>query len=529
MAERLVEGTIGLRLAELAAREDPDEYRARLATLTVLDPACGQGALLRAAAKRLGAEAARIGLDEDVVRANLHGVDRDAEAVRVARGRLPRATIRVGEALLGVPWTERYDVVLGNPPYVKLQTLRRHEPAFADALRSSAYASTKTGNVDLYLPFIELGVRLLGDEGLMGYVAPSLWLTNQYGRGLRRWIAERGALCGWVDFGDEQIFAGATTYTALQFFRSVGDGVVALERGDSRGRVQVRGFGEGPWTLLGDDEQERLTRARRRSRPLEEVCERIAVGVQTSADSIYHLQRRGPGRYADRAGREHAIEDGLMRPLISGPDCKRYRLPEPRRWLLLPYEGARLRPRDDLERRFPGGWRYLLGHEATLRARERGRMDRDDRWWGYNYPKNLDRQAAPKLVVAQTAPGMRVFADPDGRFYLNNVRVNAIHARDEGELWFLLGVLNSAPVDRVFRWTARPKRGGWFEANKQFLAPLPVPEASEAERGEIGRLARGLQASVTAGAPDGDADREIDRRVARLLGWQEEGSGPATR
>jgi hypothetical protein len=83
--------------------------------------------------------------------------------------------------------------------------------------------------------------------------------------------------------------------------------------------------------------------------------------------------------------------------------------------------------------------------------------------------------------------------DRAGAKYLNNVRVNGILAPNEESLGFLLGVLNGPVADYVFRRLGKPKAGGWFEANKQFIAPLPVPRTSTEEQTEVGRRAVALQ------------------------------------
>ena len=120
-------------------------------------------------------------------------------------------------------------------------------------------------------------------------------------------------------------------------------------------------------------------------------------------------------------------------------------------------------------------------------------MDIDGGWWGYNYPKNLDKQDLPKLIVAQTVPSLRVAFDEKGAFYCNNVRVNGILPPSVEEGWYLLGILNAAPADFIFRRIAKPKDGGYFEANKQFIAPLSIPSASDSDRAEVVRLAKELQ------------------------------------
>jgi hypothetical protein len=78
----------------------------------------------------------------------------------------------------------------------------------------------------MYLPFIEKGVRLLRPEGRMGYIAPNVWMVNEYGKPLRQLIRRTRTLDRWLDFKSHQIFDEAITYTALQFFR--GSAVPAL-------------------------------------------------------------------------------------------------------------------------------------------------------------------------------------------------------------------------------------------------------------------------------------------------------------
>jgi len=118
-----------------------------------------------------------------------------------------------------------FDAVVGNPPYVKLQNFRTVHADMALYLREGRagvgvkpYASTRTGNFDLYLPFIEKGISLLNEKGRLGYIAPSLWTTNEYGEGLRGLISKGRNLDRWIDFKAFQVFDESITYTALQFF-----------------------------------------------------------------------------------------------------------------------------------------------------------------------------------------------------------------------------------------------------------------------------------------------------------------------
>ncbi|MCR9219072.1 MAG: BREX-1 system adenine-specific DNA-methyltransferase PglX [Alphaproteobacteria bacterium] len=505
----------------------------------------------------------------EILRNNLYGVDINPASVEItklalwlhtARGDQPLSSldahIRDGNSLIGpeffdglAPYSEEererinafdwrsafpeafeaggFDAVIGNPPYVKLQNFQTAHPDMASFLRrdgsgNATYASTQTKNFDLYLPFVEKGLDLLNDRGRLGYIAPSLWTVNEYGEGLRGHIMANRALYGWIDFQSHQIFEEATTYTALQFFS---------RRPNAAVRVAFAPDGTVPedpwaaedctlpydrlafadrWLLVTGADRALIDGVYARSLPLDDprVSSAIFVGIQTSADAIYHLKKIAPGRYlctpkgdGAPAPFEAPIEDAIMKPLVSGAEAKRYIEPVTDTYLLFPYEvdadGVHLMSATRLRTRCPLAWSYLTSWEATLRRRESGKMDDDQGWWAYNYPKNLDKQEIEKLIVAQTVPKLRVSLDSRAACYLNNVRVNGIVPSRETPGWTLLGLLNAPVCDFVFRRIAKPKDGNWFEANKQFIAPLPIPECDDADKQAVAELARRLQALHT--------------------------------
>lgn len=424
-----------------------------------------------------------------------------------------------------VPANERgFDCVIGNPPYVKLQNFRKVKADESDYFIEARapgglplYESAQTGNFDLYLPFIEKGVSLLGHHGRMGYIAPSLWLKSEYGLGLRRKLKRNGSLDRWIDFGSFQVFGEATTYTALQFFSGstnerlryflAPDGDIAPV--DWSTGIESVGYVDLPdddaWNLQRRGEFELINRLSSDFDTLEEVSAGITVGIQTSADLIYQLQQIAPGRYRQTGskadGNAYEIEDAIMHPLVSGAEAKRYQLPHTKTFLLFPYVvkngKARLFTADEMRTLFPQAWAYLGKYERELRARERMSFD-DDQWYRFGRNQNIDKQEFRKLGVAETVLGMRVFADSDGAFFFNNVRVNGILPTHESDLHFLLGVLNSPVVDFVFRRIAKPKGGGYFEANKQYIAPLPIASATAEQRADVGKRAEKLQNLHTA-------------------------------
>lgn len=561
-----------------------DTYRERLQGVRVLDPACGSGAFLITALKylltewrsildlrrRVSGDAMTRDEDElirDVLRTNLYGVDINPSSVEItqlalwlhtARGDRPLSSldahIRDGNSLIDghfwlgqqnldldeegrdrintFNWAEAFpeamadggfDVVLGNPPYVKLQNFRRAHPDMADYLRNgrpgtafTGYRSAQSGNFDLYLPFIEKGIALLRPGGRLGYIAPSVWVMNEYGENLRTLIAGQRSLSRWLDFRSHQIFEEATVYTALQFFRrpnqgprpefvevaAAPDGIVAdvpWQGDDARLPYGNLAYGDR-WLMLSGAERALIDALDGRCDQLGSaaVSSAVFVGLQTSADSIYHLRRIAPGRYISRAsdGSEIRIEDALMHPLVSGTEAKRYIEPDTDTYILFPYQRAgqavRLIDADRLEQSFPLAWAYLRSHEADLRARENGGFD-DEQWYRFGRHQNLDKQDTAKLIVPRLVADLKCAVDEAGSYYLDNVDVGGVAPAEGVDPFFLAGVLN-APVARyVFKRISKPFRGNYLSANRQFIAPLPVPRTDEASRNAIGAMARDLQ------------------------------------
>ena len=228
------------------------DYLAALRSLTILDPACGSGAFLAAAFDVLAAEYTRVldrlavlgmdtGLDafDEILSQNLFGVDLNIESVEISRLSLwlktarqkhrlasLNETVRDGNSLIAdkkfaerpFTWDGRFaeiakrggfDIVIGNPPYVRMEFLKEVKPYFSEHY---VVADERT---DLYAYFFEKAVSLLKPGGRFGYISSSTFFRTGSGEKLRVLMAERTAIETVVDFGDTQVFEGVTTYPAI--------------------------------------------------------------------------------------------------------------------------------------------------------------------------------------------------------------------------------------------------------------------------------------------------------------------------
>ncbi len=230
------------------------------------------------------------------------------------------------------------------------------------------------------------------------------------------------------------------------------------------------------------------------------VTKAIFQGLKTSADWAYNFYKVGGDSFysldEDGNKKEITIEAAIMRPLVSGDSADRYCNPEPEKSILFPYkiegESAILYSESELKSLFPKTWTYLKSIEEKLRNREDKSFD-DDQWYRFGRSQNISKQDKAKLGVSTTVQNMEVFSDYNGEFCFSGARVEGVLPTEEKDALFLLGILNSKPVNFVFRRIGRPKSGGFFEANKQFIAPLPVPKATADQKSDVGNRAKALQ------------------------------------
>jgi hypothetical protein len=566
-----------------------DAYQHRLGGLKILDPACGSGAFLIQALKRLlqehewvVGEKSRVNYEfrqvavldkakayKEILAKNLYGVDVNAESVEITKLALWLHTVMPGQPLSSLdgnilcgnslvdwdinstdkplsdaqlerinPFSYReafaevfaaggFDVIIGNPPYIKLQNMRRIQPEATDywvnaqqADGTPKFRSTQTGNYDIYLPFIELSVRLLNAEGRMGFIAPNVWAVNDYGQGLRETLHASRRMDRWVDFKSYQIFDEAITYTALQFFTGQAvDGIklhFAPNGGDDLSHLDWSQVEALPYDQLPvtDAWQFMPTAERHLIEKLNTTCKRlddpnlttaIFQGLITSADSIYHLSKIASTRYLSHADKDNAIEveieDELMHPLVSGVEAKRYLVPETSTFILFPYDCKGEKPRlysvTEMETLFPKAWGYLMRHATALRKRENGKLDVDG-WYQFGRNQSIDKQSFPKLLIPRLVKNLFCTVDTEGNYYMDNVDVGGLMTAASSDLFYVAGILNSSVANYVWRRISKPFQNDYRAANKQFIAPLPIPDADDEQKKQVAERAEKLQALHTA-------------------------------
>ncbi|GAB5535397.1 MAG: Eco57I restriction-modification methylase domain-containing protein [Rubricoccaceae bacterium] len=457
-----------------------------VASVHVLDPACGDGQFLTEIVRRILEETPRDRQLDALHR--VAGWDIDPEAIAACRRRLDALVAPHGLAL---DWNVRvcnalqadletanlFDVIVGNPPYVRIQHLSEAERQ----LVQSRFQFCTAGSTDLYIAFFELALARLSPGGVLAFITPNTYFYTLTGGALRTHLVSGQRLRQIVNFGHRQVFPNATTYAAITVaanepvahFTYI-DASDNPERPQSVGTRQLEG--QRIWRLGGDA----LDMDPKRYRPLREIAN-IHVGLATLADAVFIVQDASAEdrsasdtlRVVSKRVGEIELERGLLRPVIKGSKVKAGVPCHTGAYVLFPYEPfgtrSRLIPEDELAERYPLGYAYLKQAREVLDRRDNGRPNAQG-WYAFGRSQALRTSFGEKIICPPMAkePTFVVCRQPETTVYAGYV------VKYDGDLDALAAQLNS---DRMQAWVqsgGRDYMGGWKGYSKTSFQDFPI-------------------------------------------------------
>ena len=387
-----------------------------------------------------------------------------------------------------------FDLAIGNPPYIRLQTLTKSNPKLA-AYYKQRYQAAAKGNYDLYLCFVERGLELLQDNGQLAYILPHNFFKAQYGEPLRELLAKGKNLRHIVHFGDQKIFQGAINTVCLLFLAKAGAPQCRFVQVDSlpawldsytgtEGDVPAGKIGASDWNFTVGKDAGLFERLQQMPVKLGDVAD-IFVGLQTSADDVFIMNyvsdtAKTITLQSKSLEKNWVFEKDLLHPIVSGIDVLPYAPLPSRQYVLFPYQvendHAEIIPLKSLSDSWPRTGEYLKETKHRLEARESDKLKGTSKWHGYIYLKNMTRQSVPKVCVPRLVEYLHAGPDFQGAHFLDNVDVGGVTFKDSAanhSLAYLLALINSSVLRWYFPKVAAPLRVGAWSANKQYLSLMP--------------------------------------------------------
>lgn len=416
----------------------------------------------------------------------------------------------------------RFDIVIGNPPYVRQEAIKDIKPALKEE-----FGPFFKGTADLYTYFYKRGIELLKPGGVLAYITPNKFMSTAYGDKTRQLLSEEAFPLVLIDFNEFPVFE-ATTYPLIAIIKraEVSEGAVfsslpekELAKGkwtDPDTAIRDHGF-EQPiaslktdkWLLEKPEILSLLDKFDRAATPLGKyVNDAFYRGVLTGLNEAFVINADVKRQLLE----EDQNSASIIKPWLKGRDVNKWTTQIPDDFVIFTRRGTDISQYRAVEEYLS---QYREDLEPKMKAgQKKGRKPGSYQW--YEIQDNVAYHAEfsrPRIVYPNIANKPQFCWEE--REVFNNDKAFIIPTDDK----FLLAVLNSK-VSAFWCWNSLPKlMGGTMEFRKVFMQNLPIPNASAEQKAQLAKLADQIL-DLKEVLPDADVrklEKDIDQRVYSLF------------
>jgi len=408
-----------------------------------------------------------------------------------------------------------FDIVIGNPPYIQIQTFPKKQK---DTWVKQGF-DTYTATADIYCLFYERGAQLLKDGGSLVYITSNKYYRSGYGRKLRDFLAKEFTLHKMLDFGDAPVFE-AIAYASIMvgFRKPVPKGhnlkaytwqraekieQVSSTMEQKAFHVDQSNFTPDGWQLERPDVFALLQKLKSKGTPLSEyVDERFYYGIKTGLNDAFVVNQVT----RDRLIKEDAKSEDVLKPFLRGRDLKRWKATWAGYYLIKiessqnkkhPWSDLKGKEAEDIfHKTYPAIYRWFQALKTqtdkngkSLWDRLLTRADQGKFYWelracAYWEEFNQDQIGWGNLA---TKPQ---FSTIEPRFISCAPAVVAITR----EKWIPC-ILNSTTCEYLISMAGAERQNGFYEFKPMYVGPLPIPKVNKEDKKELSVLMQKAQES----------------------------------
>lgn len=361
---------------------------------------------------------------------------------------------------------EKFDIVIGNPPYVRQEHLKTFKPYL------SKNYECYDGMADLYVYFLEKGLHILKNNGYFGVIVSNKWLKTGYAKNLRKymnqfWIEK------FIDFGDLQVFSDATTYPCIMLIKKINDknkdikscNIQNLDFNDLDSYVNHNSFSqnqlgldENGWNFENLAIQRILLKIKAQSIPLKEyVGNQCYRGILTGLTKAFVINEETKNKLI----KEDPNSKEIIKPFLTGKEIRPYGIDFQNNYVILTKNGIDIK-------KYPA----ILNWLTNFKDEAEKRWDKGNHWYELRPCKYYHLFEIPKIIYGVISVNPRFTLDYDG--YLVNNANFFIPVEDK----HLLGILNSNLGWFLITNTCTRVRGG-YQLIWEYFGNTPIPKKQD--------------------------------------------------
>jgi len=355
--------------------------------------------------------------------------------------------------------TGRYDVIIGNPPYVRYDNI----PTDKVEIYKRLFSCFKSRS-DLYILFIEKGIKSLNKNGILSFICADRWLNNQYGISLKKTIHHNFFFKDFIKIENfspfsEEVIAYPAIFSIANIDKSISSYYVA----HSKEELDFNRYSSCKSNISFDDNGNFIFNTINPTHTLiEEQGFKIGIGVATGADKVFIVQ-----------GNVNNLEKEVLVPLITRKDVNETGIDWKNRFIINPFfnNSSSLINLDD----YPKTKKYLYDHYSELAERHVATRN-NSKWY-----KTIDRidtnlLKEPKLLIPDISTKNVIYYDK-GDYYPHH-NFYYITGNTEENLLILRAILSSDYVKQQIAEKGLLMNGGALRWQAQTLRKVYIPNIS---------------------------------------------------
>lgn len=487
-----------------------------LKEITVADISCGTGAFLYTVSERIKEKTNSSYFD--IFRNNIYGLDISDYTIVRTKILLSLLAISNGEDVeefefnlvvgnaLNFDWDTQFesfngfDIVLGNPPYVRAKNL---SPETKKLLTN--WKVTKSGTPDLYIPFFEIGLKYLKQDGILGYITVNTFKRSVNARNLREYFKSNLLNIKLLDFGNAQVFQNKSTYTCIVFISKKKSEVVKYQKVTPENIIKnkIKSFSEinynqlntkKGWVLSKPEILETINKIEKTGTPLGKKYP-IKNGLATLSNDIFIFKPvdEDDRFYYHQNGKLHKIEKKVCRDIIKPNRLKsESEISQLKEQIIFPYhqeeESSNLFNFSTSKRvvfeelyfqeTYPNAYAYLKANKEQLLNRDKGKPKKYQ-WFEFGRTQALSDLGKKLLFPYMAGQPYFVYTNQEDLLLYAGY---AVYFDSERELKVLKRILESKIFWYYIKKTSKPYSGNYYALAKNYVKDFGVCELTENEK-----------------------------------------------
>jgi len=449
----------------------------------IIDPACGDGAFLKVIVEHFIKEAKKSNKSNNeikkILESNIYGIEVDKDTYEECICNLNTLVNKFG--ISKVKWNiynedalkkykdfkRKFDYVVGNPPYIRVHNLDLKTREFLK--KEFRFAK---GVMDIYIAFFEIGIKMLKENGILGYITPNSFLKNSSYNEFRQFLKDNRLVRSLIDFKSNKLFKKFSTYSAItiidfkekEFFEYkelINETITKINE------IKFDKLDNKSWSFSNEDDMEFLEVIKKSKYKISDFFE-VQYGFATLRDKIY-IGKITKEKENLAFFNGNWVEKDFLKKIIK---VSTYKNEEDMEYILFPYKENKLIDEEELKKNYPFAYNYLLSNKEELLKRDL----RGAKWYAFGRSQGLRNMHNKKIAISP------VFKDRVNFHFLDkDVYVYSgifITKKSNIELDILRDVFESEEFKKFIKIKGKDLSNGYKSITTKLIKEFPIDKTN---------------------------------------------------